>query len=349
MRLPSGRVEYKSTSHGDYKTWRPDPVMRVNRSNTYMPPLEPFKDTSIHQQDFLRFNQPPRPTGRQPDKIKLEGLQEKETTNLSHYSAKELPPKFTNKKEVYNPPEYPFNSNSVFKEDFQDLRGAPKARRFRPISDLFATDMKMDSSTTKDSDFKAWQVKIPKQKSPEQYKRPEGEVDCQTTHMDYGNFGRRALPAKNARPRTKLRFGREEALDDTTNYGLSFRWTAQPKTFSKGPLVKNEVFPGQRQNFNETSEFLDKYKRFNVVPPRMYKDNSQLFKTKDPVSNHTVYKGDFEWPSMECPSNNLMNGTGNFKFDHETEAGHRVFEMPSIDTNGSTNMIASKDNSILVN
>lgn len=348
MRMPSARIEYKSTSHGDFKTYRPEPVMRVNRSTSYVAPMEPFKGTSIHQQDYLRFNQPPRPSGRQPDKILIEGQQEKETTHATYYQPKELPPKFTNKKEEYNPPEYPFNSNSVFKDDFQDFRGAPKARKFRPISDLFATDQKMASSTTKDEDFKAWEVKIPKQKSPETYKRPDGDVDCRTTHMDYGNFGRKALPAKNARPRTKLRFGREETLDDTTNYGLSFRWTAQPKVSSKGPLVKNEIFPGEKQQFKETSEFLDKYQRFNVVPPKMYRDRSQLFKSRDPVSDHTVYKGDFDWPSIDCPSNKLLTGSSSFKFDHETEGGHRVFEIPAIDTNGGNNMIASKDNSLLV-
>ncbi|KXJ28756.1 stabilizer of axonemal microtubules 2 [Exaiptasia diaphana] len=347
MRMPSARVEYKSTSHGDYKTYRPEPVMRMGRSNTYLPPEEPFKETSIHRQDYMRFNQPPRPTGRQPDKIQIEGSQERETTHLSHYQPKAIPPKLETKKEEYNPPEKPFNSTSVFKEDFQDFRGAPKAQKFRPISDLFATDKRMDSSTTKDSDYKAWEVKIPKQKTPEMYKRPEGDVDCRTTHMDYGNFGRKALPAKNARPKTKLRFGREDALDDTTNYGLSFRWTAQPQVFSKGPLVKNEVFPREK-GFQETSEFLDKYKRFNVVPSKMFRDNSQLFKTSDRLSDHTVYKGDFDWPSIDCPSNKLLAGSGNFKFDHENEAGHRVFEIPAIDTNGSTNMIASKDTSLLV-
>ncbi|KAK3738142.1 hypothetical protein QZH41_005324 [Actinostola sp. cb2023] len=348
MRMPSARIEYKSTSHGDYKSYRPEPLLRIGQSNTYMPPAEPFRDTSIHRQDYLRFNQPPRPTGRQPDKITIQGPQERETTHLSYYTAKELPPKFELKKEHHSPPENPFDSTSVFKADFQDFRNAPKARKFRPISDLFATDKKMDSSTTKDADYKAWEVKIPKHKSPELYKRPEGDVDCRTTHMDYGNFSRRALPAKNARPRTKLTFGREDALDDTTSYGLSFRWTAQPKILSRGPLERNEVFPTANTSFNETSEFLDKYKRFNVVPSKMYRDNSTLFKTSDPVSGNTVYKRDFDWPSVDCPSDKLFSGTAAFKFDHETETGHRFFEIPAIDTNGSKNMIASKDSSLLV-
>lgn len=348
MRLPSARVEYKSTSHGDYKTWRPEPLERIGRSNTYMPPSEPFKDTSIHRQDYLRFNQPPRPTARQPDKIRLEGPQETKTTSLSHFTPKEIPPKLEPKKEVHNPPEAPFDSTSIFKADFKDLRHAPKAKMCRPVSDLFATDQMMASTTTKDTDYKAWEVKIPKQKSPEMYKKPDGELDCRTTHMDYGNFGRKALPAKNARPRTKLKFGREDILDDTTNYGLSFRWSAQPKTLSKGPGVKNEIFLTNHQSFKETSEFLDQYKRFNVVPSKMYKDNSRLFKTNDPLSRSTVYNGDYDWPKMTCPSDKLMAGSGSLKFDHETETGHRVFEIPAIDTNGSFNLTANKDRSLVM-
>jgi hypothetical protein len=348
MRVPSARIEYESTSHGDYRSWRPAPVERIGRSNTYVPPFEPFRDTSIHRQDYLRFNQPPRLTARQPDKIKMEGAQETETTNLSHYTAKEIPLKIEPKKEDYVPPEAPFNSTSIFKADYKDLRNAPKAKMYRPISDLFATDKMMESSTTKDTDYKAWKVKIPKQKSPEMYTKPDGEVDCRTTHMDYGNFGRKALPAKNARPRTKLKFGREDILDDTTNYGLSFRWTAQPTVFSKGPVVRNEIFPTDKRGFKDTSEFLDQYKRFNVVPSKMYKDNSELFKSSAPVSNSTVYNGDYDWPKIKCPSDKLLTGSGSFKFDHETETGHRVFDIPAIDTNGSFNLIANKDQSLIM-
>lgn len=326
MRVPSAKVVYKSISHDDYKGWTPQ-VHRVMRSNSYAPPVEPFRETSIHQQDYLRFNQPPRPTARQPDKIRYDGPVSSSTNYRTDFMNKEIPPRYQRKQEERVPPEEPFNSNSVFKEDFVDLRGAPKAPIFNPKSDLFKTDQPMQQTTTKAEDFKSWGVSPRKQPEPEKYKAPDGSMDCQTTQMDYMHFGKKAVPAKKARPRTKLRFGREDALDDKTNYGLSFKWFYEPVVHSKGPKIKNEIFPPVQERSPEKSEFLDKYKRFNVVPPRMFRDRSSLFKTSEGISKDTVYDGDYTWPRVSCPSDALLKGKGTFTFDHETETGHKVFAI----------------------
>lgn len=326
MRVPSAKVVYKSISHDDYKGWTPQ-VHRVMRSNSYAPPVEPFRETSIHQQDYLRFNQPPRPTARQPDKIRYDGPVSSSTNYRTDFMNKEIPPRYQRKQEERVPPEEPFNSNSVFKEDFVDLRGAPKAPIFNSKSDLFKTDQPMQQTTTKAEDFKSWGVSPRKQPEPEKYKAPDGSMDCQTTQMDYMHFGKKAVPAKKARPRTKLRFGREDALDDKTNYGLSFKWFYEPVVHSKGPKIKNEIFPPVQERSPEKSEFLDKYKRFNVVPPRMFRDRSSLFKTSEGISKDTVYDGDYTWPRVSCPSDALLKGKGTFTFDHETETGHKVFAI----------------------
>lgn len=327
MRVPSAKVVYKSISHDDYKGWTPQ-VHRVMRSNSYAPPVEPFRETSIHQQDYLRFNQPPRPTARQPDKIRYDGPVSSSTNYRTDFMNKEIPPRYQRKQEERVPPEEPFNSNSVFKEDFVDLRGAPKAPIFNPKSDLFKTDQPMQQTTTKAEDFKSWGVSPRKQPEPEKYKAPDGSMDCQTTQMDYMHFGKKAVPAKKARPRTKLRFGREDALDDKTNYGLSFKWFYEPVVHSKGPKIKNEIFPPVQERSPEKSEFLDKYKRFNVVPPRMFRDRSSLFKTSEGISKDTVYDGDYTWPRVSCPASDpLLKGKGTFTFDHETETGHKVFAI----------------------
>lgn len=327
MRAPSAKVVYKSIAHDDYKGWTPQ-VHRVTRSNSYVPPGEPFRETSLHRQDYLRFNQPPRPTARQPDKIRYDGPLSSSTNYQTDFTNKEIPPRYQRKPEERVPPEEPFNSNSVFKEDFVDLRGAPKAPIFNPKSDLFKTNEPMQQITTKKEDYKSWEVSPRKQPEPERYKVPEGSMDCQTTHMDFAHFGKKAVPARTARPRTKLRFGREDALDDKTNYGLSFKWFYEPVVHSKGPGIKNDIFPPVREASPEKSEFLDKYKRFNVVPPKMFRDRSSLFKTSEGVAKDTVYDDDYKWPRVSCPSDALMKGKGTFVFDHENEMGHKVFSIP---------------------
>ncbi|XP_048583256.1 LOW QUALITY PROTEIN: stabilizer of axonemal microtubules 1 [Nematostella vectensis] len=159
MRVPSAQIQYMSTSHGDYRTWKPEPLEKISRSKTYAPPEQPFNETSIHRQDFMRFNQPPRPTARQPDKIRMSGSMDKTTTNLTYFTPKRSPPKMEKKRDEYVAPEQPFSSTSIFKTDYQDFRNAPKAAMYRPISDLFATDKPMQRETTKNADFQYYKLR----------------------------------------------------------------------------------------------------------------------------------------------------------------------------------------------
>lgn len=335
MRAPSAKVDYKSVSHGDYKFWAPEPVARVTRSHTYAPPSEPFRETSIHRQDFKRFNEPPRPTGRQPDKIALVGSITDTTSYKTDFPPKELPAKTVKEKEVYNPPSEPFNSTSIVRADFKDPRGAKKASLCRWNEHLFKSSNPMQQETTNSATFRDWGAKPRQLKEPDPYIKPEGSMDCRTTHMDYCFFGDKAKPAKTARPRTKLRFGRENELDDRTNYSTNFQWRTQPVTFSRGPALENEVLPkGGRSGFDATSEALDNYKRFNVAPPRSFRDNSTLFKTSDKINTGTVYRGDYSWPRMKCTYDTLFAGSKSDKLlDHVSEEGHRFYSMNEVSEN----------------
>ena len=331
MRAPSAKVDYKSISHGDYKFWTPEPVARVTRANTYAPPMEPFRETSIHRQDFKRFNERPRPTARQPDKLAMVGSMENDTSYKVDFAPKEIPVKVVKEKEVYNPPSEPFDSTSIVKTDFKDPRGAKKASLCRWRDDFFKSSNPMQHETTNSATFRDWGAKPRQQKEPDSYQKPEGSMDCRTTNMDFCFFGEKAKPARSARPSTKLRFGRENSLDDRTNYSTDFLWRSEPVTFSRGPAVENEVLPkGGRSGFNATSEALDKYKRFDVVPPKGFRDNSSLFKTNDKINDGSMYRADYSWPKMKCDYETLFTGPkSNFVFDHVTEEGHKFYSIPN--------------------
>merc|ERR1712079_820648 len=114
--------------------------------------------------------------------------------------------------------------------------------------------------------------------------------------------------------------------------GTDFQWRTQPAKFSRRPTDTNEVLPkGGRNGFDATSESLDKYKRFNVVPPRSFRDNSTLFKSADKINDGTVYNGDYNWPSVKCPSDAIFSGkSSEFVFDHQTEEGHKMFSIQDV-------------------
>ena len=49
MRVSSTKPEYKSTSHKDYRGWKPQRTERIIRGSTYSAPSEPFNETSLHR------------------------------------------------------------------------------------------------------------------------------------------------------------------------------------------------------------------------------------------------------------------------------------------------------------
>ena len=88
----------------------------------------------------------------------MEGQHSSVTNYSRDFHTKQIPPKLERKREEHVPPKQPFTDTSIFKADFVDHRGAPKASMYRPISDLFSSAQPMQGETTKDFDFKKWQV-----------------------------------------------------------------------------------------------------------------------------------------------------------------------------------------------
>lgn len=89
MRKPSARIEYISTKQDDFKPWTsPAKVEVIRREQPYRPPSKPFKETSLHRQDFKHFHQPPNISARQPDNLNFGDLvQDFQTTTQTYHKA----------------------------------------------------------------------------------------------------------------------------------------------------------------------------------------------------------------------------------------------------------------------
>ena len=231
-------------------------------------------------------------------------------------------------------PKTAFTSTSVFKADFVDHKAIKSAHMFKPESHLFRTNKTMEQQTTQGDSFKAWPIESRHRKAPDAYKKPEGEIEIMPISRDYSNHGELGIPAKSARPRTKLRRGREFPFNSTTSYSTEFQKhvTSQRSTLRQNARDCNEIFPKSTEGVEVpaiTSEFLDKYKRHQAPPARMFKDNSSLFKTSDSFADTSLYKDQFKGERIECPTESLLRNdkVGLFTFDHVNEEGHKIFEI----------------------
>ena len=347
MRKPSGKIIYRSTKQEDFK-WNSLPNRGgeiVTREKPYRPPSKPFQGTSIHRQDYTRFNQAPNPTARQPDKINFgKSPVNFETTSMAFHKPLQAiasrSPIAEPPREVLTPPvRSAFTSTSVFRGDFVDYKTAKSAQIYKPESNLFKTSDSMSSETTKATAFQAWPLESRQRKPPEIYKKPEGLFQAQQTSRDYSNHGDLAIPAKSARPRTKLQRGREFPFNPTTSYSQEFKGhemlPPRRDMMRQSANNDNEIFPKSSDPLTfGTSEFLDKYKRHQALPAKMFKGDSGLFQTSSKISDQTLYKEQFRGDKIECPSEKLLRGDplGNMAFDHVSEEGHKVYDISTRET-----------------
>ena len=231
-------------------------------------------------------------------------------------------------------PKTAFTSTSVFKADFVDHKAIKSAHMFKPESHLFRTNETMERQTTQADSFKVWPIASRQRKAPDVYKKPEGEIEIKPISHDYSNHGGLGIPAKSARPRTKLQRGREFPFNSTTSYSMEFQKHTNPQraTLRQNGRDGNDIFPKSTEGPEAaavTSEFLDKYKRHQAPPARMFKDNSTLFKTSASFADTSLYKDQFRGERIECPTESLLRNdkAGLFTFDHVNEEGHKVYEI----------------------
>lgn len=237
-------------------------------------------------------------------------------------------------REIQALPKSAFTNTSVFKADFVDHKTVKSAHMFKSESQLFRSNETMARQTTQTDSFKAWPVTPRQRKPPDVYKKPEGKIEITPISHDYSNHGELGIPAKSARPRTKLRRGRDFPFDSITSYSTEFpKHTATKRaTVTQNTRDANDIFPTSTEGpetMKNSSEFFDKYKGHHAPPARMFKDNSTLFKTSARFADSTLYHDQFRGERIECPTEALLRDdkVGLFTFDHVNEEGHKFYDI----------------------
>ena len=337
QRIPSGELQKDTTNKSDFRKYssveRSVPISNVKQ---YTPPKSPFTATTLHRADFQRFNQPPQPSARQPDKISTRGepilLDTSHKSEFKRYSISkknEVP-----KKEEYRPPSKPFDGNSLMHTDYISHLSPRKAEIHKPVDTVLKSDQPMERQTTNLDDFKNWPVKTYTPKVKQDYKKPDGQMTMMSTSSDYKNFGVLATPARSARPKTKLRTGRDGMFCGISNYSTDFKiWGSTPALPVR---INDELTKIGYGTFDyvATSEHKDAYKRHNTAPARIFKPGTSVFRTKDAMGSSTVYASEFDGrPGPLCPSDALLKGTlAGISFQDDEDTGHR-YVIGSISSN----------------
>lgn len=347
QRVPSGKMQAETTSRTDYKKYSKMPhTMPVSNGNKYAPPKSPFSYTSVHRADFLRFNEPKRATGRQPDKINMKDLpMELETSHQTDFKRHSIKRNdLIRRSDEYEKPSGPFDGNSLMHTDYVKHVDAKRANREKPVTTVFRTNEKMERTTTNLEDYKTWVAEAPKPKQKQQFQKPAGEMFLKPISSDYKHFGKQAVPAKSARPKTKLRTGRDGPFCGTSNYTDDFKqWASLPALPVK---LQDELITlsPRRTKFDANSEHREAFKRFNTAPARIFKPGTHVFKTDDAMSSKTVYMTEYDGRSAApCLSEKILNGSvSGFQLQEDFDTGHR-YVIDSQEKRGDAEGLSKKN------
>ena len=348
QKLPSGRMQGDTTNKTDFRKYSmPTKSLPVSNGNKYVPPKSPFTHTSIHRADFQRFNEPKRSTGRQPDKINMKDLpMELETshhTDFKRHSIKKND--IIRRNDEYERPSGPFDANSLMHTDYVRHADARKFIRGKPTATVFKSSDKMERTTTNLEDYKSWSVEAPKPKARQQFQMPEGKMYLNPISTDYRYFGSEAKPARSARPKTKLRTGRDGMFCGTSNYTADFKQWASLPAFPVKLEDELKALSPRKTKFDANSEHREAFKRFNTAPARIFKPSTHVFKTEDAMSNTTTYKSEFDGrPPPSCPSEKILKGRiSGIKLEEDFDTGHRYI-IGSIDSKENQGDHSEKNN-----
>lgn len=346
QKVPSGKMQRETTNRSDFRKHSTlSQTMPVSKGDQYEPPRSPFTHTSIHRADFQRFNEPKRPTGRQPDKINIKGLpMELETSHKADFKRHSIvKDDIVRRSDEYERPTGPFEANSLMHTDYIRHTDARKAEREKPVTTVFKTNERMERTTTNLEDYKTWKLEAPKLKDKQQFEQPTGEMYLKPISTDYRHFGKEARPARNARPKTKLRTGRDGPFCGTSNYSNDFKvWTSLPALPIKLQDELSTLSP-RKSKFDTNSEHRDAFKRFNTAPARIFKPCTHVFQTEDAMSNKTVYKTEFSGrPPPPCQSEKIIRGIlPGVYLEEDLDTGHR-YVIDSISSRGHAEEASSK-------
>ena len=305
----------------DYRRWeaagRPQGYAAQNQ---WHPPTDRFQGQTTFQHDFPRYQNQPRQSFKPNEGAKFSDQPfDSNTSHRNDYVQHQIPPKFMRERETYKPTGAPLDALSTFKRDYKGTQGN-RMQSFKPDNQAFSSEAPFEDGTTQRSDFRKWAMERPYVHVQEQYHKPEGEMEMNTSYKS--NFTEMPLVRVQAqRPVSANRSG-NVPFDGTTNYSQDFKkWQGERIFVPK----QNDYVPNSAP-FEGTSTYKGQFVPHAVVPTQSFRPDNQGFHSDSKFEGGTMYAQDYTPKEIQiCEAAMLDQGRSRYKFDKLDSRGHRLY------------------------
>ena len=316
-----GKFDGVPTYVEDYRKWplgqRPDQKKRVE----YRAPDGPFEGNPTYTTDYIRYNEPPRQSLKPAENARGSDQPFEGTTGYKEeYTKKQMPLRERKEKPQYVPNKAALDDLSNYRKDYTQ-KNAEKMPSCKPDNTAQGSDAPFHDETTQRFDYKKWPASRPFVHEPDQYRKPEGDIDFNTVHtIEYNKkpMGKAAIrkPAE--------RKGVPGKFDGTTNYYNDFRkWEVEP-----GKPKPKEAYLPPDAPFEGSSNYRDDYIKHQAALTRSLKPAETGVHSDAPFEGGTEYKGEYTKKHLPpCPAGVIQaGGNPGFTFREQDPTGHKWYE-----------------------
>nr|KAG5687543.1 hypothetical protein BaRGS_013645 [Batillaria attramentaria] len=317
-RQVQGRFEGEPTYTSDYRKWELGKPKRYGPDCSWQPPKDKFEGQSTFQRDYTRYNERPRQPLRPPNAAVQSGPFDDRTGYREDYIRHPLAPRFAKERERYKTPGVPMDDMTTFKRDYRGEQG-DRMKSFKPDGRAELSDAPLEDTTTQKNDYRRWPTERPYQHQPDQYKKPEGDIDTNTTHrLAFKQHPLQRHAAVKPPPGRVMHAGPFDAI---TNYTTDFK-----------PWEINRVQPCLKPGYqpNEAPfEGIPTYKA-HYVPHAMKPTQScrpdQAAIHSGPFDDGTMYRMEYTPKKIgPCPAAILESSAAGYTYVETDPRGHKLY------------------------
>ncbi|KAK6188981.1 hypothetical protein SNE40_005044 [Patella caerulea] len=343
LRQLPARFEGEPTYQSDFRKW---PIIRqaaYGNQACWQPPTQQFDGETTFARDYQKYNQPPRQSMKPQEAVKASDIPFDGKTGYRDYYVKHpLEARKAKEQAKYKPSGIPFDGLSTFRRDYTGPPGE-KTQSCKPANLAFQSDAPLEDMTTFKNDYRRWATERPHFHDPDTYKRPEGDMDMNTTHLlAYKAHPLQKHMTKRPCSATGLRPG---TFDGTTNYSMDFKqWDMGQRS---RPTMKPDYNPNTAP-FEGLPTYKAHYIKHPVNPMKSCKPDNSAFQSDATFDDGTMYRMDYTPKKIDpCPVTIIETGRSTFKFDHVDGRGHKVYcpvyetVMPINGTGPATNNLVA--------
>nr|KAG5687544.1 hypothetical protein BaRGS_013646 [Batillaria attramentaria] len=174
----SGEPSYKA----DYKEWTLPPRYH-HEGRKWDPPVDRFEADTTNKRDYHEHQVSPREQHKRTDGWKPPTEPFMDATGYRDvYHEHPLPKRERRQREVYQAPAARFNTQTTQQSDFTGPY-QPKRESFKPNRQAISSDVPFEASTTSKSDYVEKPIESRRVRASQEYVRPEGHMDLNTTNQ----------------------------------------------------------------------------------------------------------------------------------------------------------------------